>query len=129
MRKTRVIPTPVQGATLEKLRTVLAEQGYLIFPVDEFFRQSDLDFIAMPKEWPRRFVRIRPIQSGKVMVQSFAARTQYQGLQRLLKSLKDLEAPVHWGGAQLPFSRARPDWWNLYIPEASRKELALLGLY
>lgn len=123
------VVSPEQKITLEYLRKRLAEWGYLIFPVATYFQRTEYDFIALPKEMPRRFVRVRPTAGGSIVVQSFAARALYRRLTKRIRKLPGLVVPVRWGGSQLPYAKVRPEWWKDFIPKEHWVELNLLGLH
>lgn len=127
MSKT-VQPTAQQRLAAAILKTRLGERGYFIAPVAPFFRRSDLDFVALPKDRPDCMVLVRPTANNTMVVRPFASGQVYVELRSFLKTLRNtLDIPLKFGMPQLPHARQRPDWLSQFVPSECLPELAALG--
>lgn len=115
-----------QQRTLVYLRRLLAEEGCFIFPVAKPLRRHRKDFIALPKNSPSHFLRVRPTSSGKVIIQSFVPLRHLHLKTKLFERTRKLGAWVQWHGSALGHAHERPDVWNNYLPRDKQYEVGRL---
>lgn len=129
LRVVHVRTTQAQRDALKLVKARLAEQGHYIFPVTKSYRQHYLDFIATPKDFPQKFVLVRPRKNGSIEVRPYCAPVLYTNTRKLLLDLmRRSSVPIRWNNKQLPAGKHRPDWWHDFIPwTIIRKEFP--GLY
>lgn len=123
--------TNEQRTTLDELRNLLAEVGYRIFPVAEWYRRDESDFVAISNDGiVRHLFVVRAVGNGTVSIRPFSSSTRSSTIGVFLKLWhKRISVRVSvWAKRYLPRTRDKgtPSWLP-YLDEDSRREWLALA--
>ena len=128
-QKQRVVPNLAQRRTLDYIRIRLAETGYLIFPLPEWYRRSESSFLAVDKERPVRFLAVQPTLKGWVSLTPFGQKSLYTDVANLLSASRDdAPATMRLMNIQMAYEKIKDNWWSAYFPPGAQEELRRLNI-
>ncbi len=120
--------TLVQQAQLQDLRRTCGENGYLIFPVADWYARCEADFLATPKNQPNSILIVRPTIPGAIEIRSYVKLETHHPLRTLVYGRKQKHTHVYWKRLWLPGNRPNPDhtsdWWR-FIPDRYHDEVRM----
>src|SRR3989338_2940872 len=114
-----------QRDALQRLRAVFAEQGYYIFPVSKWYRESHFEFIAVPKGCPQFFLLARPLKNGHIAIRPFVGGSSAAHLLDLL--LGQLVVRLEWQDKPLKPRRRVRAWDDFLSPQSKNEYARLIG--
>lgn len=120
--KGSVRTTLKQRKELQAVRRELALMGYQIYPVALWFRRSQYDFLAVPRQHPNLLLLVRPTHRQKIQIMYYAFKGLYRYAKATFDARKDC-GKVLWG-RQLP-AKDKGNDWRLYISRRCLLELTL----
>ena len=123
MRKPQT--TKKQRDALQRLRAVFAEQGYYIFPVSKWYRESHFEFIAVPKGCPQFFLLARPLKNGHIAIRPFVGGSSAAHLLDLLRGKVGVR--LEWQDKPLKPRRRVRAWDDFLSPQSKNEYARLIG--
>jgi len=118
-----------QKHALDTLCKRLFEMGYVVVEVDERFRRTPYDVIAVPKYSPSAdsIIWIRPERDGSVCIRLYGGRSLGRKVKTAVeKSRTFTKVSLHWRQKPLFFiSEKKAPWYERISPDG-RETLKLL---
>ena len=124
MPRRKTTGTPKQRAALGKLRRLISERGYWIFPLAPQYIHSTLDFLAVLKFRHAhgetiRFLVVRTTTKDRVSILSWGARVQYSGLKDAVSLAEAYsQRKVVWTKREAAHGKLDDSWKKYFPPEA-----------
>ncbi len=102
--------SPQQLGAITKMRALLAEKGYLTYPVSRRLRRHSKDFLAIPKPLASgrvvaiQFALVHPMRDGSIKVRPYCHPTFYDNIKAIVDkvALTDGSALVRWSPGNSP---------------------------
>jgi hypothetical protein len=121
------VTTAAQRTALTRLRKSLAIDGYLIFSVSKYYRQTRYDFVAVHKSNPCHFFVVCP-REGRILMRPFGPMAASAPAQLTINELTFFhDDPIHVGPQIAPSRK------NLrlehFVPPRQRREMRVLMGY
>lgn len=100
---------------VSRVKGLLGERGYYVFPLSKYRRHSSYDFVAIPRNHPPNLV-VATIRNGRITVRPFLS-----GNSEVEKALswarEKFSIPVYWNKRQIPLHRPRVEIEHLLTPK------------
>ncbi len=118
MKSAPIRPTPEQRVTIEYLKRIFSESGYVICRVAKQYRRHELDFIAVHGRLISRFFIVRPTPKGWVSITPFARAHIEDHMRHKVKHGRSTPArKVFWRQRQLTLPPGTNGWADYFPPE------------
>lgn len=106
--------TPKQREALAEIRGCLAILGYQMYPVAKWFRRSQYDFVAVPRQNANMLLVVRPGHRHENELLCYGLESSYRHIRNYLDEHAHACGKMVWG-KQLPAKDNANDW-KLFVP-------------